>query len=86
MKLNPDQLTVTSFPTSAPAREAGTVLGQQHTAFTGCSCPGATCQGEPSCGTACTYTWDAPSCDMTCEPAWTCVGCDHTAWDTCPCR
>jgi hypothetical protein len=85
IELNPDELAVTSFQTSAAGDEAGTVFGQQETAFTGCSCPGGTCQGY-SCDTACTYTWDAPTCDMTCEGSWTCDTCDHTAWDTCPCR
>lgn len=76
MKLNPEQLTVTSFPTSGAAREAGTVFARQYTAFTDCSCAG-TCQGH-SCDTGCTWTWDGPSCYMTCQPQYTCDTCEHT--------
>jgi hypothetical protein len=88
MKLNPDQLTVTSFQTSADAQEAGTVFGEQQcTCHTNCTCPGCptcqgynTCQNGHTCPASCAWTCGGETCDWTCAAQWTC----DLSCDTCP--
>ncbi|HYR10043.1 MAG TPA: hypothetical protein VEQ60_19875 [Longimicrobium sp.] len=72
LKLRLDDLRVDSFDTTRPAREKGTVLGQQDTLPNHCypsyqpscgvSCTGGTCDGE-----TCPYTC-AESCNGSCGP------------------
>jgi hypothetical protein len=98
LKLNLDQLAVDSFDTCVPAKEKGTVFGEQ------CTCPGVTCAA--TCPATCAYTCDdatcpqCPTCNQSCNGScdcsydYTCEGCtlyDGTCrgYGTCgiyPCR
>ncbi|HEY0019355.1 MAG TPA: hypothetical protein VGC13_23845 [Longimicrobium sp.] len=62
LKLNLDQLTVDSFGTTPADEKKGTVLGEQCTCQTACTCPGCnTC--DAACGTGWT---NCGSCDSGC--------------------
>lgn len=53
LRLQLEELAVESFDTTRVVRQKGTVVGQQCTCHTNCSCPGlATCD----------YTCDDPTC------------------------
>ena len=67
LSLNLDQLTVDSFDTVAPAARRGTVVGEQCSCQTVCSCPG--------CPT-CVYTeCNNNTCINTCNTCdWSCGG------------
>ena len=91
LKLQLDELTVDSFPTTATEREKGTVFGEQCTCYTNCTCPGCpTC--DATCAATCPYTCDDNSCGDTCntcaascyDSCVTCVGprCGYTALQT----
>lgn len=76
LSLNLDQLSVDSFDTEAPAEQKGTVMGEQCTCQTACTCPGC-----PTCYNTCNANdW---TCANTCE---TCNGsCGGSCWYTeCP--
>ncbi len=72
LKLVLDELAVETFDTSACHRERGTVMGEQCTCQTVCTCPGC-----PTCDATCAYTCD----DQTC-PA--CPTCAESCNGTCP--
>lgn len=82
LRLDLDQLTVDTFDTLVNAKEKGTVIGEQCSCETVCSCPGCptcvvtecnddTCYtcGE-SCGGSCYYTECGGNTydDHTCDP------------------
>ena len=78
LKLVLDDLSVESFDTTTVKKERGTVMGEQCTCPTVCTCPGC-----PSCDPTCAYTCDdqtcpncptcADSCNGTCPgQGWTC--------------
>jgi hypothetical protein len=76
LKLKLDDLRVDTFQVEAPAKQKGTVFGEQCTCYTQCTCPGcptcdASCNGtcDASCNGTCGATCDA-SCNGSC--AWTC--------------
>lgn len=80
LRLHLEDLAVESFDTSRPAREKGTVFGEQ------CSC-GGTCAGQATCD----YTCDDATCPNTCDDATcaytcddlTCAGSCTKCYDTC---
>ncbi len=70
LKLNLDQLAVDSFGTVPAEEKKGTVLGEQCTCYTACTCPGCdTC--DASCGATCMS--QCGSCDSN-DPSWTAGG------------
>jgi hypothetical protein len=79
LRLDLDHLTVESFDTAPRAREKGTVMAEQCTCYTQCTCPGCpSC--DATCPATCVNTCDDASCAESC---WgTCVP-DYSCWDTC---
>ncbi len=78
-KLRLDDLAVETFDTTCVKKEKGTVVGQECTCYTNCTCPGC-----PTCDATCAYTCDdytCVSCDGTCAGT-TCV---TRCVDTCLC-
>jgi hypothetical protein len=70
LKLNLDQLTVDSFGTAPADEKKGTVLGEQCTCHTACTCPGCnTC--DVSCHATCMS--NCGSCDSN-DPSLTVGG------------
>ncbi|HEX2079589.1 MAG TPA: hypothetical protein VHG08_17820 [Longimicrobium sp.] len=81
-----EDLIVESFDTSPAARPRGTVVGQQCTCYTVCTCPGCptcdgTCPEDPSCADTCWDTCDGRTCWESCGPSG-CDTCDYS----CRCR
>ena len=57
LKLDLEELAIESFDTTVARPEAGTVMGEQCTCYTVCTCPGnATC--DASCGDTCNCVSD----------------------------
>jgi hypothetical protein len=79
LKLDLDHLTVESFDTAPREKEKGTVIGEQCTCYTQCTCPGCpTC--DNTCPATCAFTCDDPSCAESC--AGSCAP-DYSCWQTC---
>lgn len=70
LKLQLDELRVESFATTLVREEKGTVLGEECTCYTACTCPGCA-----TCDASCNGTCNA-SCNGTCDA--TCYGCAAT--------
>lgn len=72
LSLSLDELHVESFQTTPEEQKSrGTVVGQQCTCYTNCTCPGC-----PTCDHTCPYT-----CPYTCDDN-TCVSCAETCANT----
>ncbi len=79
LKLRVEELTIDSFDTSPPARDEGTVFGEQQcTCQTACSCPPC-----PSCVDTCWETCQGDTCAETCQGA-SCDWCGSAVF-TCVC-
>ena len=66
LKLDMEQLTVESFDTSNSQEQRGTVMGEQCTCPSACSCPGCpSC--DATCPATCYNTCDDYSCANTCD-------------------
>jgi hypothetical protein len=77
LKLQLDDLGVESFETISPAWERGTVVGEQCTCYTQCTCPGCpTCVN--TCAATCAFTCDDYTCAASCDGS-----CGASCWDTC---
>ena len=70
LRLHIEDLRVDGFATTPAAASKGTVVGEQGTYYTLCTCAG------PTCGATCAYTCDDPTC-----PA--CPTCPDTCAQTC---
>ncbi|HEX6371612.1 MAG TPA: hypothetical protein VF006_22015 [Longimicrobium sp.] len=78
LRLSPEDLSVDSFDTMQARQAKGTVLGEQCTCYTQCTCPGCptcydTCEGRQTCGASC-----ADTCPQTC--VYTCIDDTCAAW------
>jgi hypothetical protein len=64
LALRLDDLQIDSFQTTPAGKEGGTVLGEQCTCPSACSCPGC-----PTCDESCTTCVDTceESCEGTCD-------------------
>jgi hypothetical protein len=73
LKLQLNDLRIETFDTTSATGQKGTVLGEQCTCQTQCSCPGATC--DWSCENSCPDASCFESCAWTCGAA---CGSRHT--------
>jgi hypothetical protein len=79
LRLQLEELHITSFTTTSSQKEKGTVFGEQCTCPTACTCPGCpTC--DASCNGTCGATCGA-SCYGTCD--YSCDTCGDTCGDSC---
>jgi hypothetical protein len=77
LKLELHDLRIDSFTTTPMAREKGTVLGEQCTCDTACSCPGC-----PTCDVSCTDPCGSCTCWASCNGS--CVAtCGASCYGTC---
>ncbi|HEX6371615.1 MAG TPA: hypothetical protein VF006_22030 [Longimicrobium sp.] len=81
LTLRLEELSVESFDTSSAEKSRGTVIGEQCTCPTACTCPGCpscyeSCNGScgATCPATCAYTCDDPECG-------TGYSCDETGCD-----
>ena len=69
LKLQLDDLRIDSFDTTAVQKEKGTVVGEQYSYYTNCTCPGLftcdqSCNG--TCGASCQTCGD-DTCFVSCQ-------------------
>lgn len=85
LRLRLDELAVEGFSTTPAAPASGTVVGQQGTHYSYCTC------NMPTCDPTCAYSCDDETCygyftcgwQQTCEA--TCLDtCGPSCYDTCP--
>ena len=81
-KLKLQDLAVESFDTTTAEDSRGTVIAEQCTCPTNCTCPGCPSCDPSYCDTACqTCPYSCyGSCDGSCDP--TCVGYATCSWNT----
>ncbi|HEY0016546.1 MAG TPA: hypothetical protein VGC13_09520 [Longimicrobium sp.] len=86
LTLNLEDLSVDSFDTTATQKPRGTVIGEQCTCYTQCTCPGCpTCdQTCNSCDFTCAGATCPRTCGYTCDDE-TCLGCGTTYDSFRPC-
>ncbi|HEX6371945.1 MAG TPA: hypothetical protein VF006_23680 [Longimicrobium sp.] len=89
LRLSMEDLSVESFQTTRPARQRGTVVGQQCTCPTYCTCPGQWTCGDVTCAAQATCVDE--TCADTCDN-FTCLGtcgfsnCETRCGSTCRCQ
>lgn len=91
LRLQLDDLRIDSFETTPAEKPRGTVVGEQCTCYTHCTCPGGpTCDGTcyDSCGGTCEQSCRGTcfaTCDFNCAPSEGGYSCATSPYPNQPC-